>query len=394
MISLSKQNVSKETYAEVQKVLESGWWTMGKVTERLEQEFADYIGVKHAVAVNSCSMALWLAIQVNKLSLTERFCHVLTSPLTFCSTINAIIYNDLVPFLIDVDKKTQCIDLDVDLDSAEKYGEFYFQGIVPVHFAGQSCDQDTLSKLKEKYHIWIVEDCAHAIETKWRSQHVGTFGDCGCYSFNPTKNIAAPEMGMAVTNNDETAEKIRRLRIHGMDADASKRVDSPGRYNIVDLGYKANCTDLEAVIALQQLREVEDNWYKREDIWFDYNLVFDRFRKEGIFNGNTPIIEAMKVDRTVHGLHLYTIQLGNRDKFIMEMRKENICCGIHYKPIHLHPYYQERFGWKKGQFPNAEWIGEHTVSLPLGPGMTYEDVEYIVDRIHKILKKGDYLING
>jgi len=392
-IPLSKQRMTPEIYEGVEEVLKSGWWTMGKYTEQLEDEFSKYIGVKYAVAVNSCSMALFLCLEYYNFlggillegSLKNRL--IATTPLTFCSTVNAIIYAGARPILFDVNKTNQCIDL----DSISDYDAKYIWGCVPVHFGGCPCDIDRLGKLTEVGNWKVVQDCAHAVETKWGGINVGVYGNASCYSFNPTKNIAAPEMGMVATNNEYMAKCIRRARIHGMDCDASKRVTSPGSYTINHSGYKANPTDMEAVIALHQLRMVKENWERRLEISVWYRDAFVRFYAKGWFNGNIPIVVSKWPDGMRHGLHLFQIHINNRDKFIARMRESGIYCGVHYKPIHLHPYYRGRVTFGGASLENAEWIGEHTCSLPLGPGMTEEDVEYIINSIEDIIKGGGYL---
>lgn len=383
MIPLSKPRVTQETYDDVNKVLASGWWTMGKYTEQLEDEFANYIGTSYAVAVSSCSMALFLSLKYYDL---KGFNMVATTPLTFCSTINAIEYAGGNPLLYDVDRTTQCMDLTKIWSEGVKY----LWGILPVHFGGYPCRMDTLVDL-ESGGCTIIQDCAHAIETEWGGKKVGNYGDASCYSFNPTKNIAAPEMGMITTNNLDMFEWLREVRIHGMDCDASKRVNSPGGYTITRSGWKANCTDLEAVIALHQLRMVEENWERRMEIATEYRIAFKEFIDSGLFNGEVPNTSYEGPRGIRHGLHLFQIHINNRDKFIVEMREKGIYCGIHYKPIHLHPYYQQRFGWRVGDYPNAEWIGEHTCSLPLGPGMSKDDVGYVIKNVRAILKTKEYL---
>jgi len=388
MIPLAKQKLIRwRVHDNLMKVYDSGWWTMGKVTEALEKEFAEYIGVNYAIGVNSCSMALLFAIRA--MDDKNSYRSVITTPLTFCSTVNALIHNGLYPLLVDVDKETQCMDLSNFIDQET----VYYQGILPVHFAGYPCKMADIELLQHNHRVWVVQDCAHAVETMWNDVKVGSLGDVSCYSFNPIKNIAAPEMGMVVTNDKHIANKIRRWRLHGMDIDASKRVNNPGQYDILALGYKANPTDMEAVIALESLREVEDNWYRREKIWMHYLNAFHTFKAKGVFNGNLPIDCPIQFDdnKTVHGLHLFQIQLNCRDTFIEKMKKKGVFCGIHYKPVHLHTYYQKAYGWKRGDFPNAEWIGDHTCSLPLGPGMSNQDVEQVIKTIGEVLNEGNYL---
>ena len=380
MIPLSKPNISEETLEAVREVFLSGWWTMGKITQQLEEEFAEYVEAKYAVATSSCSAALHLAVRAVS---QDCYSFVATTPFIFCSTINSLIHNGLIPLWVDVDRRTQCIDL----KQISKH-KAYFQGLLIVHFAGYPCDMDTVMELKEKNGLWLIEDCAHAVETKWKGKHAGTFGDVGCFSFNPTKNIAAPEMGMLVTDNQEIADKIRRWRIHGMSASALERVTKPGKYDIIDLGYKYNCTDVEAVVALHQLRNISENYWRRRNICFIYNSVLIDLRNAGFFNGFLPVLGNDYETKTAH--HLYTIQIPNRDKFIQEMLKRDICCGIHYKPVSLHSYYASYYV-RNLICPNAEWLGDHTVSLPLGPGMEGEDLDTVMNALEEVFRTGEYL---
>jgi len=387
MIPLAKQYLTAEMRTGIVDVLNSGWWTMGKVTEQLEEEFAKYIGVKYAIAVNSCSMALFFSVKA--LCEGRSFRAVATTPLTFASTINSILLNDgLFPVLFDVNKHTMCIDVEKIFLECRS---IYLSGMILVNFGGQPCDMDkveVLKKMDDKF--WIVQDCAHAVETKWNNKIIGSYGDIACYSFNPTKNIAAPEMGMVTTDSEDIAKKIRRWRIHGMDAESSKRVMAPGSYSIVDLGYKANSTDIEAIVALESLKRVEENWKIREDIATKYCDAFLDFSEEGLFNGSIPNT-IYDNNGLKHGLHLFIILINNRDNFIMKMRDSGIFCGIHYKPLHLHPYYAKLYNFSRGDFPNAEYIGDHCVSLPLGPGMSNKDVDFVIENIRDVLKGKKYL---
>ena len=395
MIPLAKQNINEEAYQSLIDVIKSGWWTMGKVTQQLEKEFAEFKGVKHAIAVSSCSAALHMAVRAcfNK----KGYRSVIISPLTFCSTVNSILFNRGTPAFYDVDEDTYCIDLKPVLESKL----CYFQGIILVHFAGHPCDMDIVAEIKDKFkNVWIVEDCAHAVEGKWCGDHIGTYGDVSCFSFNPTKNLAAPEMGMIITNNDEIAKKIRLWRLHGMSTGAFDRVVKPGSYDIKELGYKYNCTDVEAVVALHQLANIKDNWGKRFFIWRRYCDALDDLGHNNYYNGRIrlPVLHSVftagNLNRhfdSQHALHLFQIEVDKRDQFIQKMREKDIYCGIHYKPVHQHSFYTQ-YKNKDISLEKSEWIGRHTVSLPLGPGMIEEDVEYVVDNMREILKQDDYLL--
>jgi dTDP-4-amino-4,6-dideoxygalactose transaminase len=381
-ISLAKPNISHLEKEGLIKVLESSWWTMGPITEELEEEFARYKGVKHAIAVNSCSSALFLAVKAvfgeDNNSGIDR---IITTPMTFCATVNSIIHNGFKPSLVDIDRFSHNLDLDL-LDKRINEDPGYIvssiEGIIPVHFGGVPMDYMKVKKLAEKWNLKVIFDSAHLVEGQ--DPYIG---DASCYSFNPTKNLAAPEMGMVCTNNDEIAEKISKLRLHHMSASAHDRINKPGHYDITGLGYKMNCTDIEAVIALEQLRMLDTNKLKRICTNDTYSTAMEDLKAEGYLNG---------WDRA--GIHLYQIGINNRDDFIIKMREKGIYCGIHYLPIHQHSYYRDEIEidtfWEDS-LPHAEKIGRETVTLPMGPGMTEEEVEYVIDSFTELLKTGGYL---
>ena len=386
MIPMSKPQYDEKEFKALSDVVLSGWWTMGAITEKLEIGFAAFCGRDWGIGVSSCSAALHLSL----IMATRIFGKgkIITSPLTFCSTVNAIIHSGNIPVLADVNN-SQCIDpievLEIIVNDNDSY--IPFAGILPIHFAGAPCDMGELISIAGRHDLFIVNDCAHAIETTLGQKRIGSFGLASCYSFNPVKNIAAPEMGMVVTDSEELRDGVRRLRLHGMDIDAKSRVNKPGQYDICDLGYKYNCTDIEAAFALEQFNKLISNWKIRAAIVTEYINVFSEFESSGLFKGHCPIDTSDP--EKIHGLHLMTIWMNNRDKFILKMREEGVYCGIHYKPVHLHSYYK-KYGWELGDFPVAEWIGEHTVSLPLGPGMTKGDFDKVVSSMEKVFKGGDY----
>lgn len=353
MIPLSRPNIGEEEKEAVSDVLSSGWWTMGPVTEKLEKEFAEYKGCRYAVAVNSCSSALILAVD-NVFGAEHG--RVLTPTMTFCATTNSLIHNGIDPVFVDSKKHSPQIDID-----SAGYWFDKVDGVVPVHFGGWRCEKDKIRGYAEKYGWKVVFDSAHAVEGK-----EDYIGDASCYSFNPIKNLAAPEMGMICTNNEDLYHTLRNQRLHGMSVDAHNRVVKPGSYDIVSLGHKMNCTDVEAAVALCQLRKLDSNLQKRLDI---INYYTDNIKHDYFFDG----------------VHLFQMFIKNKQRFIMNMKEDGICCGIHYKPVHLHPYYKMNYFTRPDMYMNAERIGEDTVSLPLGPGMTDSEVEKVVERANKHL---------
>jgi len=374
-VPLSRPFVDGRTYKAVEQVLKSGWWTMGAYTRALEAQFQVYTGAKHAVAVSSCSAALHLAVKRCRGRVKDL---VAVTPMTFCSTVNAIVHNGMIPFFVDIDRRTGNIDPYL-LEEAVRRNPL-IRGVVIIHFAGRPCDMDRIMRVVNQHGLFLVEDCAHAVEATWRGRHVGTFGGAGCFSFNPIKNVAAPEMGMITTDDEGDADYFRSVRLHGLTASAFDRMEKPGQYDVSELGYKYNPTDVEAVIALHQLEHVELNHVKRMGIWLKY--------LEGLEVAGSAI--AAPFIRNLdwrHALHLFVIFVGDRDRFVNSMRVYRITCGIHYKPVHLFSYMEALApGWR-GRLPEAEWWGEHVVSLPMGPGLTDEEVERVIETTNKCLKE-------
>lgn len=370
MIPLSKPNIGKEEKEKIIKVLESGWWTMGPVTEEFEEEFAKYKGFKHAIAVNSCSNALILAIKsvING----ERFIKkpsFLVPTMTFCATVNALIFNNIWPVFVD---SISVENPNMDIDKAGPFLKEVY-GVIPVHFGGKKVDTKKIKEVCYLHNLWDVYDSAHAVEGPATKEELKSRA-C-CYSFNPIKNLAGPESGMVCTNHDYIAEQVKSLRLHGMSCDSHNRVQKPGMYTINEHGYKMNCTDIESAVALCQLKKLDSNLERRRKIIEYYS-------------------KNIQTDFCFEGDHLFQLRIEDRDEFVSTMKDEGVCCGIHYRPVHLHPYYQKTFGTFEGMFPIAEKIGNTTVSLPLGPGMTDNEVEYVVTKTNKvllnILKKNDF----
>ena len=364
---------------EVTAVLQGGWLGTGPRVARFEQDFADYKDVKHAVALNSCTAALHLAILASGVGKGDE---VITTPLTFCATVNAIIHAGATPVLADVNPLT----MNIDAKEVEAKISSKTKAILPVHFAGRPCDMDALCLLAEKRNLKIVEDCAHAIETEYHGQNVGTFGDFGCFSFNVTKNVATGEGGMVLTKREEDAARIKILGLHGMSKDAWKRFGDEGfkHYQVVECGFKYNMMDLQAAIGIHQLERVEANWYRRQEIWQRYNEAF----------ADLPVTMPAPVEAdTRHGYHLYTILVCeqrcgiSRDEFLDRMAKRNIGVGVHYVSIPEHAYYQQTFGWLPEDYPNALSIGRQSVSLPLSAKLTDDDVGDVVEAIKELLER-------
>ena len=371
--------IGEEEIAEVEAVLRSGWLGTGPRVARFEQDFAAWRGVAPArvAAVNSCTAALHVSMVAAGL---EPGSEVITTPLTFCATVNAILHAGLKPVLADVDPMTQ----NIDPDAIEAAITPRTRAILPVHFAGRPCAMDRIMAIARKHDLVVIEDCAHAVESEFQGHAVGTFGDFGCYSFYATKNVVTGEGGMIVGRDEERIARARMLALHGMSRDAWHRFSDKGykHYQVVECGFKYNMMDLQAAIGIHQLARVEANWKRRKELWARYDAAF----------ANLPIgLPAAPEADTRHGYHLYTIMLDearsgiDRDDFLEAMNRLRIGTGVHYLSIPEHPYYQQSLGWRPEQWPVAQRIGRSTVSLPLSPALTDVDVERVIDAVHTII---------
>ena len=371
--------IEREEIDEVVRCLESGWIGTGPRVAQFEQEFAVYKNVAHVAAVSSCTAALHLSILASGINSNDE---VITSALTFCATVNAIIHAGATPVLADVDPLTMNIDpLQVAKKVTTRTG-----AVLPVHFAGRACEMEPLIRLAQDRDLKVIEDCAHAVETEYMGKKAGTFGDFGCFSFYATKNVTTAEGGMVIAPNEERIAMIKRLALHGMSKDAWKRFSDDGykHYYAVESGFKYNMTDLQAAIGIHQLRRVEPNWLRRQEVWRQYNEAFAAL----------PIgLPAETAPNTRHAYHLYTILIDpekcgiDRDEFIVAMTSLQIGVGVHYLSIPEHPVYQRRFGWQPEDYPNAMRIGRQTVSLPLSAKLTDAEIERVIEAVYTVLKK-------
>lgn len=365
--------IGEEEIAEVVDSMRSGWLGTGPKVAAFEAGFKAYMGQGHAAAFNSCTAALHLSLVAMDLQPGDE---VITTPMTFCASVNAIIHAGATPVLADVDPVTMNID---PSRIREKITD-HTRAILPVHFAGRPCDMDALVDICQEHDLRMVEDCAHAIETRYKGQHAGTFGDFGCFSFYVTKNVVTGEGGMTLCRHEEDLERIKVLGLHGMSADAWRRFSDAGykHYQVIQAGYKYNMMDIQAAIGIHQLKRVDGLLARRREIWNMYDAAF----------ADLPItLPAPEEPDTLHALHLYTILVDEertgvaRDAFLSRMHAQNIGTGVHYMSVPEHPYYRERFGWNLEETPHAVRIGRQTVSLPLSAKLTDEDVADVVTAV-------------
>ena len=366
--------------AEIEEVvacLRSAWIGTGPRVSQFEEDFAAYKNVPHAVALNSCTAALHLSMLVADLGPDAE---VITTPLTFCATVNAIIHGGATPVLADIDPAT----MNIDPNEIERRITPRTRAIVPVHFAGRPCDMDTIMNIAQRHNLKVIEDCAHAIETEYKGQKAGTFGDFGCFSFYSTKNIVTGEGGMVLAKRDEDIARIKVLGLHGMSKDAWKRFGDEGfkHYQVVECGFKYNMMDMQAALGIHQLRRVEAYWRRRSQIWQRY---MEAFR-------SLPIgLPAQVEENTRHAYHLFTIMIDeektglSRDRFLDRMTAEGVGVGVHYLSLPEHPYYQKSFGWKPEDYPHAMRIGRQIVSLPISAKLTEADEVDVIYAVTKCL---------
>jgi dTDP-4-amino-4,6-dideoxygalactose transaminase len=364
---------------EVVATLRSAWIGTGPRVARFEQGFGAYVGADHAVAVSSCTAALHLSMVALDLEPGDE---VIVPAMTFAATANAVVHAGGRPVLADVDRETMCLTPEaIDACLTERT-----RAVIPVHFAGRPCRIEEIVALCDKRGVAVIEDCAHAIETLVGDRHCGTFGAFGAFSFYVTKNVVTGEGGMLTTASDELAARSKRLALHGLSADAWSRFSDKGfkHYEVVEPGFKCNMTDLQAALGIHQLARVEENLRRREQVWEAYDEAF----------ADLPVfLPAAAEPGTRHARHLYTLLLDvdshslTRDDLLSALHRDNIGTGVHYRALHLHPYYRDRFGYEPDDFPNAEWISERTLSLPLSPKLADADVEDVITAFRRRLEQ-------
>jgi dTDP-4-amino-4,6-dideoxygalactose transaminase len=378
-IPFHKPYISEEEIAEVVDTLKSGWITMGPKTIRFEEEFTRYISSKYAIAVNSGTAALHLAVKAIDLRPGDE---VIIPTTTFTATGEVICYGNAVPVIVDVERETH----NISVAAIEKAITPKTKAMIPVHMAGQPCDMDEIIQLAGAHRLFVIEDAAHAIPAWYRKRRIGAIADITCFSFYSTKPLATGEGGMVTTDREDWAERVRTLRLHGISKDAWKRYSKGGSwyYEVIEPGFKYNMTDLQASLGIAQLRKVDWLWEKRKEIARRYT---DAFASTGCI-----IPPSVKADRQ-SAWHLYIIKLHleslsiDRNSFIEKLRGRGIETSVHFIPLHRHPFYRNTFGLTPEGFPNAEWVYERSISLPIYPGMTDPEVDYVIEQVIDLCRK-------
>lgn len=380
-LAFGKPYLKKSDIAEVVDTLRSGWWSTGPKTEKFEYQFRQYVGAKYSLAVNSATAGLHLSLIALGVGVDDE---VITTPLTFAATANAIVHCGAKPVFVDVDLLTW----NIDPRQIEKKITKKTKAIIPVHLHGRPCDMEAILSIARCHHLYVIEDAAHAVEAWHGNKKIGNVGDITVFSFYVTKNIAAGEGGMITSNNKNWIEKMRMLSFHGLSHSVFSRYTAKKfvSYQCLLPGYKYNMTDIAASLGIHQLSRVEKNWRIRAKQWRLYDIAFSKLSQL-----SAP--EPMKKKSGRHAHHLYAILLHldklkiNRNQFIAALRKRNIGAGVHFVPLHHHPFYQKQFGYSKKDFPIATDIGNRIVSLPLGPAYNEVEIKQVAKEVAAIVEK-------
>ena len=373
-ITFGKPSLYPGELKEITNTLKSGWLGTGPKSYKFEKNFSNYTNSKYSLALNSCTAAIFLTLKHLGLKKGDQ---VITTPLTFCSTVSSILHVGATPVLADINQET----LNIDPQEIEKNITTKTKALIIVHFAGKICDMQSIRKICNKYNLFLIEDCAHAIETKLDNKNAGTFGDFGCFSFYVTKNLSTGEGGMIISKKKKAIQELRTLSLHGMDRDAWKRYGKSGfkHYDIVKAGFKFNMSDIHASIGIHQLNNIEKAWKKRELIWNTYMKAFK----------NLPVVLPKKIPpNEKHSYHLFSIIVKSnkvREKLLNYLQKNNIGCGVHYKSINKYKFYKNKIINRKKNLI-ADKIGETILSIPIYESLRKNEIKFIVDKFKKFFE--------
>ncbi len=411
-------DIGPTEFEQVREVLQSGWLTSGPKTKQLEKEFADYVGARHAIAVNSCTAALHLALEAVGVKAGD---FVLTTPYTFAASAEVVRYFDAIPVFVDIRPDTFNLDpsklrntisdLHRSIDrgtkselrnvqkalSAKRENGGSIRAIIPVHFGGQPCDVDSVYNAASEFGLAFIEDAAHALPSRYRGRLIGapmegSAKTLSCFSFYATKSMTTGEGGMITTEDEDLADRCRMMCLHGISKDAWKRYTAEGSwyYEIIAPGFKYNLTDLAAALGLAQLSRLDEMWERRKQIASAYMKAFSSFKELEL-----PTV----VEDCQHAWHLFSLRFRTeffesndapgsfRKQFIEEMKERNIGTSVHFIPLHIHPYYRDTYGYEAEDFPIAYGQYQRVVSLPIYSRMTDEDVQNVIDAVGEIVQQ-------
>ncbi len=367
--------IGEEEIREVTETLRSGWITTGPRTKRFEQEFAAYVGAERAIALNSCTAGIHLALVAADIGPGDE---VLMPSVSFPCTANMVVHRGATPVFVDVERDT----LNLDAQRLREQVNDRTRAIIAVHFAGHPCDMDAVLETAGQHGLVVIEDCAHALEAAHRGRRAGTMGDFGAFSFYATKNMTTGEGGMLLARDGELADRLQILSLHGISRDAWKRYSPEGyqHWETLAPGFKYNMFDIQAAIGLHQLGKV-DGWLEIRRRWTErYDVAFADL---GLLS---PLRRSSGVNAAYH-LYVILLELeklsADRDRVLNALQAENIGVGVHFRAMHLHPFYRENF--THVPLPVSAWATERMLSLPLYPGMEERDVEDVIRAVRKVL---------
>ena len=361
-IPFHKPHITKKEVDSVVKTMQSGWLTMGPKTIEFENVFRAYIDSQFAISVNSATAALHLALNAIDVGIGDE---VIMPTNTFIATAEAVAYSGAKPVFCDIESTYHNIDINL----IEKLITPSTKAIIPVHFGGHPCEMGKIINIAKKYNLKVIEDAAHALPSFYRNNKIGSFSDAVCFSFYATKTLSTGEGGMLATNNKKIAERVKLQRLHGINSDAWRRYekDNDWSYDVIDLGYKYNTTDIQSAMGIVQLKKL--GWMRDER-----KKIAEKYKN--VFSGKLDFIdEDIKNESS---WHLFVIKIGNRDELHQKLKEKGISTSVHFIPIHKHTYYKNRFSLSDKNYPVANIIFDQSLSLPIYPGLNELEVEYII----------------
>jgi perosamine synthetase len=378
-IPFAQPDIGRGEIDAVVDALQSGWITTGPRAHQFEDAFAAYVGARHAIAVNSCTAALHLALEAAGI---RRGDEVLVPTMTFAATAEVVRYFDAVPVLVDCRRE----DLNLDIADASRRITPRTKAIIPVHYGGNPCDMDALLAFARGAGLTVIEDAAHALPARWGGRLIGTLSDATCFSFYATKTLTTGEGGMITTERDDWAERMRSMSLHGISKDAWKRYTATGSwyYEIQAPGYKYNLTDMAAALGREQLRRCDEMWARRQALAEMYAAGL----------GGVEEVELPRAHPgTQHAWHLYPVRLRlerlslSRAAFIEALRESGVGASVHFMPLHLHPYYRKTYGYRTADLPVAAAEWERLLSLPLYSRLTEAQIARVIATVKAIVHR-------
>jgi dTDP-4-amino-4,6-dideoxygalactose transaminase len=372
-VEFYKHNISQKDIDNAVKVLNSLFLTTGETVEEFEKRSSQYLGCKCTVGVTSCTEALHLSLLAYEIGSGDE---VITTPMTFIATANAIIHAGATPVFVDVEPETANINADL-IESAVTSKT---KAILPVHLYGQMCDMKRIKEIADKHHLIVIEDAAHAVEASRDGVKPGELGNAACFSFYATKSITSGEGGAIAVNKQEVAEKLKRLRLHGMSAGAADRYSKKyEHWDMEMLGWKCNMSNIQAALLLNQLENIEKHWQRREEICHMYEDAFKN-------NSQVTCLQILPNSKSARLLFTILVPPEKRDSILWRLQEKGVGVAVNYRAIHLLSYYKGRYDYHRGMFPVAEDIGDSTITLPLYPKLTNEEVDYVIRKVKKAVR--------